>query len=317
MSFLPRYVIHLAAFFAVSLAIAGCQADMPAAVAPIEPTDPGVVAEPPEGVTHYLRYDTGTEVSYGYLDGMTIHQLDGEPWADETSETGQTHTLGEVRLLAPVARPQKIFAAALNFSTHITGPGPEQPELFLKQPTSIVGPDDPIIQPRESTNLHFEAEPVVVIGRTARNISREEVDDYIFGLTIGNDVSERNWQSGDVQWMRGKSLDTFGPIGPVIAHGIDYSDLYIAGHLNGELMQSTQTGTDIIHDIPAVVSFLSHHITLFPGDLIFMGTSEQTQPMAAGDVFEAELEGVGILRNPIRAEAEFTPEEIIELVTPR
>ncbi|HZW58680.1 MAG TPA: fumarylacetoacetate hydrolase family protein, partial [Woeseiaceae bacterium] len=128
----------------------------------------------------------------------------------------------------------------------------------------------------------------------------QQAGDYIFGVTAGNDVSERQWQANDLQWFRGKATDTFGPIGPVIAAGLDYNDLLVQSRLNGKVMQSQRT-SELIHDPAAIVSFISQYATLEPGDLIFTGTPGTTSAMQPGDVIEIEVEGVGVLRNTIAA----------------
>ena len=138
----------------------------------------------------------------------------------------------------------------------------------------------------------------MVIGKTAKNISKEEASDYIFGITAGNDVSERNWQANDLQWFRGKASDTFGPLGPELVTGLNYKDLLVESRLNGEVMQSQRT-RDHIHDIDAIVSHISQTVTLSPGDIIYTGTPGTTSAMVPGDIIEIEVEGVGILENSI------------------
>src|SRR5690606_2364928 len=152
----------------------------------------------------------------------------------------------------------------------------------------------------DATQLHFEGELVVVIGREGKNIPRENAYDYIFGVTAGNDVSERVWQANDLQWWRAKGADTFGPIGPTILRGVNYDDLLLTTRRNGEVVQQQRT-SDFIHDISTMVSFISRCVTLKPGDVIFTGTPGSTSNMNVGDVVEVEVEGVGVLRNPIAA----------------
>jgi 2-keto-4-pentenoate hydratase/2-oxohepta-3-ene-1,7-dioic acid hydratase in catechol pathway len=139
---------------------------------------------------------------------------------------------------------------------------------------------------------------VVVIGREAKNVPVEEAGRYVFGVTAGNDVSERDWQSADLQWFRAKGSDTFGPLGPVLVAGLDHNDLLLQTRVNGELRQSART-SDLIFDVEEIVSYVSHYVTLYPGDIIFTGTPGTTQAMEPGDVVEVELEGVGVLRNTV------------------
>ena len=143
-------------------------------------------------------------------------------------------------------------------------------------------------------------EMVIVIGREAKNVSESEAASFVFGVTAGNDLSERDWQSEDLQWFRAKGSDTFGPVGPAIARGLDHNDLLLQTRVNGEVRQSERTG-DLLFDVEAIVSYVSRYVTLLPGDIIFTGTPGSTQALEPGDVVEVELEGVGVLRNPVVA----------------
>ena len=180
-------------------------------------------------------------------------------------------------------------------------PIPEHPPLFLKLPTTITGPETDIVYPSDASDLHFEGELVIVIGKTARNVSADSAGEYIFGVTAGNDVSERAWQANDLQWLRAKASDTFGPLGPAIVSGLNYLDLRVQTRLNGETMQNQST-VDHIHDVHAILSFVSQYVTLHPGDIIYTGTPGATAAMQPGDVVEIEVEGVGILRNRVVAQ---------------
>ncbi len=249
------------------------------------------------GPEYFVRYDHGGGASYGVLDGERIHQLDAAPWAGGR-RTGATVLRDAVRLLAP-AEPSKVFAIGFNYQSHRGDRElPPHPPVFLKLPTSITGPGVEIAPPPGTGELHYEAELVVVIGRTAKNVSPDEAAAYIFGVTAGNDVSERRWQADDLQWFRGKASDGFGPLGPAIATGLDYNDLLVQSRLNGEVMQSQRT-RDFIHDAHEIVSHISRYATLYPGDLIFTGTPGTTSAMRPGDVIEIEVEGVGVLRNTV------------------
>jgi 2-keto-4-pentenoate hydratase/2-oxohepta-3-ene-1,7-dioic acid hydratase in catechol pathway len=183
--------------------------------------------------------------------------------------------------------------------THVENrPIPEYPPLFLKLPTSITGPDTDVPYPSDATDLHYEAELVVVIGKTASKVSAEDAGDYIFGVTAGNDISERFWQANDLQWFRAKGSDKFGPLGPAIVTGLNYLNLRVQTRLNGETMQN-QSSIDQIHDVHAVLSYVSQYVTLLPGDIIYTGTPGATSAMKPGDTVEIEVEGVGVLRNQI------------------
>ncbi|MEQ8207343.1 MAG: fumarylacetoacetate hydrolase family protein [Woeseia sp.] len=246
---------------------------------------------------YFVRYQQGDSIHYGRLDGDRIQQLDAAPYLGG-KPTGRNAMRSDVRLLAP-AEPSKVFAVGYNYLSHRGDRQlPEHPPIFLKLPTTITDPDTVVRPPAGATDLHYEAELVIVMGKTASKVSANEAADYIFGVTVGNDISERQWQANDLQWFRGKATDDFGPLGPVIATGINYNDVLVQSRLNGKVMQSQRT-RDFIHDAHAIVSHISQYATLYPGDLIFTGTPGDTSAMSAGDVIEIEVEGVGILRNTI------------------
>ncbi len=251
------------------------------------------------GVTKYVRYSHGGTTSYGILDGETIRVLDGDLFSSPRP-SGRTLRLSDVELLAPVA-PSKVIAVGLNYQSHLGNREPAAyPGLFAKYPTSIVGHEADIIIPSDSKNLHYEGELVIVIGKKAHNVSVAAAPDYILGVTAGNDVSERDWQRDDLQWLRAKGSDTFGPVGPLIATGLNYNDLLVQTRLNGEVRQSESTA-DLIFSIDEIVSYVSRYFTLMSGDLIFTGTPGSTSAMKAGDVVEIEVQGVGVLRNRLVA----------------
>ncbi len=256
-----------------------------------------MVAGGQEGVTRYVRFAHEGVQAYGVLEGETIHQLDGAPF-DAPRRTGVAVPLADAQLLAP-CEPSKVIAVGLNYQSHLGNREPAAyPGLFAKYPTSIIGTGEPIVVPPDASNLHYEGEMVIVIGNLAQRVSEAEAMDYVFGVTAGNDVSERDWQRSDLQWLRAKASDGFGPVGPVIAQGLDYDDLLLTTRVNGEVRQQERT-RDLIFDVAAIVSYVSRYVTLEPGDLIFTGTPGTTRAMAVGDVVEIELEGVGILRNTV------------------
>ncbi len=167
-------------------------------------------------------------------------------------------------------------------------------------PTSSIGPEDTIRYYPDAENLHFEGELVIVIGKRAQRVAAADAAQYVFGVTAGNDVSERNWQKNDLQWFRAKASDTFGPLGPAVVTGLNYNDLLLQTRLNGEVVQSQRT-KDLVFDVAAIVSYVSRYVTLEPGDLIYTGTPGTTRAMKPGDVVEVEIEGVGVLRNRVSA----------------
>jgi len=248
-------------------------------------------------VTKYVRYASAGAVSYGILEGDVIRELSGSLF-QSPRRTGRTVKLSDARLLAP-CEPRQIIAVGLNYKSHLgERPAAAYPGLFAKLPGSIIGPEADIIYPPDAENLHFEGELVVVIGRKARNVTVADAASYIFGVTAGNDVSERNWQQKDLQWFRAKASDTFGPLGPAIVTGLNYGDLLLQTRLNGEVVQSERT-RDLLFDVPTIVSYVSRYVTLEPGDVIYTGTPGATRAMKPGDVVEIEIEGVGVLRNRV------------------
>jgi 2-keto-4-pentenoate hydratase/2-oxohepta-3-ene-1,7-dioic acid hydratase in catechol pathway len=250
-------------------------------------------------VTKYVRYLSAAGISYGALDGETVHEIRGGLFGARPF-TGVTCALADVTLLHP-CQPGKIVAVGLNYGSHLGGrPRPAHPQIFFKPVTAIQDPDCPIVIPRDATEVHYEGELVVVIGKQAKNATREEAREAIFGVTCGNDVSERVWQKSDLQWWRAKGSDTFAPLGPAIATGLDHDNLLLRTRLNGETVQEQWT-SDLIFDCAGIVSWISGWVTLMPGDVIYTGTPGETKRMAPGDVVEVEIEGVGTLRNPVAA----------------
>jgi 2-keto-4-pentenoate hydratase/2-oxohepta-3-ene-1,7-dioic acid hydratase in catechol pathway len=248
----------------------------------------------------YARFEYEGRHNYGLVNNGIIEELRGGLF-DPPETTGRQFTLDDVKLLAPCV-PPKILAVGLNYKSHLgSRPAPANPEMFYKPVTSLQNPGDPIRIPADSEDLHFEGELVVVIGKPVKNASLEEAADAVFGVTCGNDVSDRNWQRNtDRQWWRAKGCDTFAPLGPWIVTGLNYADLALQTRVNGEVMQEQRT-SDLLFDVPTVISFVSRYVTLTPGDVIYTGTPGNTKRMQPGDVVEVELEGIGVLRNPVAA----------------
>jgi 2-keto-4-pentenoate hydratase/2-oxohepta-3-ene-1,7-dioic acid hydratase in catechol pathway len=263
---------------------------------------PGASGAAQRPVTKYVRYALNGAASYGILEGDTIRQLRGDLFANP-APTGRTVKLADVTLLAP-CEPSKVIAVGLNYRSHLGTREPAAyPGLFAKYPTSIVGPGADIVLPADAQNVHYEGELVLVIGKRAKDVPAGRSAEYIFGVTAGNDVSERDWQGADLQWFRAKAADTFGPIGPAIVTGLNYNDLLLQTRLNGEVVQSERT-KDLIFNVDAIVTYITRYITLLPGDVIFTGTPQTTRPFKPGDLIEVEVEGVGVLQNrAIRAGA--------------
>ena len=254
-------------------------------------------ADEKKKVTKYLRFQVGNTVAFGVLEGNRVRELDGDLFGS-WNKTDKTHALKDVKILVPTT-PSKVVSLAGNYRDHI---GEEierkHPEAFFKIPSCLLPHEGTILLP--TTNVHYEAELVIVVRRRARDVSVDRALDYVLGITCGNDISARDWQSDDVQWWRAKASDTFGPCGPYIASGLDYDNLDMELRVDGAVRQKTNTNLQI-HGIAETVSFLSKHITLEPGDLIYTGTPGKTKALSPGQVVEVEIEGVGILRNNVAA----------------
>lgn len=217
--------------------------------------------------------------------------------------TGRSWPLADVRLLAPMLA-SKVVCIGKNYTDHIaemtdlTGPPAADPIIFLKPNTAIVGPNVPIRLPANASPVHFEGELAAVIGRPCKDVSAAEAADSILGYTIGNDVSARDQQKADGQWTRAKGHDTFCPVGPWIVTDVDPADLELRTEVNGEVKQHSRTSL-MIHDVGAIVEWISAVMTLLPGDLILTGTPAGVGPIEDGDTVSITIEGIGTLTNPV------------------
>jgi 2-keto-4-pentenoate hydratase/2-oxohepta-3-ene-1,7-dioic acid hydratase in catechol pathway len=252
-----------------------------------------------------LRYLDGDEPRYGRLDGETVRPLDGDLFGDYRLD-GPARKLADCRLLAPCA-PTKVIGVGKNFKQGFQSEADwfKHPGLFLKLPTSVVGPTDPIVLPRIVTGVLYEAELALVIGKRAVDVTEAEALDYVFGYTCMNDVSTREYAMDDVEDFGPggalvKACDAFAPMGPVIRTDLDPSNARIRAWLNGELKQDATTA-DLVHNVAQIVSFASGVFTLLPGDVITTGTPPGIEVIHAGDVIECEVEGIGRIRNQVVA----------------
>jgi 2-keto-4-pentenoate hydratase/2-oxohepta-3-ene-1,7-dioic acid hydratase in catechol pathway len=248
-------------------------------------------------VKRFVRYEHRGGISCGILRGEVIAQLEGGLFGGE-AETGKSVGLDEVRLLWP-CEPSKILAVGLNYKSHLGDrPAPAKPELFWKPISCLLEPEGKIVIPEGAGNVHYEGELVIVIGKQTKGVTPDQAAGCIFGYTCGIDVSERDWQKGDLQWWRAKGSDTFGPLGPAIAVGLDYKASRLQTRVNGEVRQS-QFLNDLLFDPATVVSHASRCVTLYPGDVIYTGTPGSTRALKPGDTVEVEIDGIGILRNRV------------------
>ena len=250
-------------------------------------------------VTRYARFRAGDTVAHGIVEGDRIRQITGDLFGS-WKPTDTTFRLSEVKLLVPT-QPSKILACAGNYKSHMgDAPAHPAPEFFFKVPSCLIADGEDIVIPPGTETVHYEGELVIVIGKRAKNVSKDDALDYVLGVTCGHDVSARDWQKNDVQWWRAKGSDTFGPCGPFIVSGLDYNNLQLQLRLNGEVRQNEST-RNMEHGVGSIVSWASRHVTLLPGDLIFTGTPGKTDAIKPGDVAEVELEGVGVLKNRVTA----------------
>lgn len=259
-----------------------------------------------------FRMQDGT-VRYGVLEGQDMLRLIGGDIFGAWFAREERVALAQVKLLAPVD-PPNILAIGLNYRAHAHESKmelPDHPVLFIKATTSVIGPDENIVLPRVAPNeVDYECELAIVIGKKARGVSKEKALDYVLGYTCGHDVSARDCQIKiDKQWARGKSFDTFAPLGPWIETEMDPDNAPIRSRLNGIVMQESNTN-DLIFNCRELIAHLSEGITLLPGTVIMTGTPSgvgfaRKPPvfLKAGDVVEIEVEGIGVLRNPVVAEA--------------
>jgi 2-keto-4-pentenoate hydratase/2-oxohepta-3-ene-1,7-dioic acid hydratase in catechol pathway len=246
-----------------------------------------------------VRFTHGQKAEYGVLYEDAIMSIEDSPF-EAIKETHQHHRLNDIRLLPPCI-PSKVVALGVNYRSHgeeMNHRIPDEPLIFIKPSTSVIATEDYIIYPESSQRVDYEGELGVVIKSLTRNVSKEEARHRILGYTCVNDVTARDLQAKDKQWTRAKGFDTFCPIGPCIETEIDPHDLPLETCLNGEIKQQTRT-SQLIFGVYELVSFISHVMTLLPGDVIATGTTSGIGPMQPGDTVEVKIEGIGTLRNYI------------------
>jgi 2-keto-4-pentenoate hydratase/2-oxohepta-3-ene-1,7-dioic acid hydratase in catechol pathway len=258
----------------------------------------------------WCRFQSGQHTSFGIVDDDRVTEVTGTPFGEHTV-TRTSHPLGQVTLLPPVIPPM-LYAAGPNYRGHVEGMAarrgaepqyPTRPEPNFRSVHALIGPGEEIVIPKDSSGaVQPEGQLAVVIGRKARKVSRAHALDCVFGYSIGNDVSQRVWQRGDRTMFRGKNCDTFKPFGPWIVTGLDPTKLRIVVRHNGKVWEDFSSA-DQIWDTATWIEELSTYTTLHPGDVLWMGTQGADGDMGPGDVIEVEISGIGILRNPVVAEA--------------
>lgn len=259
----------------------------------------------------YVRFEHAGTIAAGLQVDDRILELKGSMF-EGARPTGREFPLTQCRLLVP-CEPSKVIAVGLNYRSHrvhveaeegvfltVTGKPADkgQPIVFAKFPTSLITDGAPIVFPEGATNVHFEGELALVVGKKAKNVSVESAREHVFGVSICNDLVDREWLLGDLQWFRAKGADGFGPMGPAIVTGLDYNNLRLETRVNGEVRQSSNTG-ELVFSPDQILSYCSRYVTLLPGDVIFTGTPGKTQAVTRGDTIEIEIEGIGTLRNTV------------------
>jgi 2-keto-4-pentenoate hydratase/2-oxohepta-3-ene-1,7-dioic acid hydratase in catechol pathway len=247
------------------------------------------------------RFKKGREKFYGLVENGSVIPINGSPFdKEELKLTDDFIPLYEVSFLSPV-KPSKVIAVGLNYRDHAKELGMkilDEPIIFLKPSTSVIGHEEEIIYPSQVSQLDYEAELSLVVGRECRNVSLDEAKEFIYGFTCGNDVTARDLQKKDGQWTRAKSFDTFAPLGPWVETELDLEGIEIKLFLNGELKQSSNSSQMIFSPF-YLLSFVSHIMTLYPGDVIMTGTPPGVGPMKPGDKVEVVIESIGTLRNTV------------------
>jgi len=246
-----------------------------------------------------VRFLHGDQEHFGALEGDVVRVFDGNPL--EGAKLGDlVVALSDCKLLAPV-QPSKAICIGMNYAAHaaeISQSVPDEPLMFFKPISAIIGTGEQIVLPHQSNKVELEAELTVVIGKTAKNISVDQAKDHIFGYTIANDVTARDLQFSDLQWARSKGFDTFCPLGPWIETEYSASNKRVSSRINGEVRQSATTN-DMTFDVHKLVSYVSENVTLFPGDIILTGSPAGISRITRGDFVECEIEGIGVLSNPV------------------
>jgi 2-keto-4-pentenoate hydratase/2-oxohepta-3-ene-1,7-dioic acid hydratase in catechol pathway len=236
---------------------------------------------------------------YGVITGDKIELITGLPWPD-ISDPVAALNLADVKILAPVI-PSKVVCVGKNYADHakeMGGEVPAEPVIFIKPNTTVIGEGDYIVLPPQSVNVHHEAELAIVIGALAKNVEVDRADEVIFGYTCANDVTARDLQNSDGQWTRSKSFDTFCPLGPWIETDLDPQDLAISCSVNGEIRQDGNT-SDLVRSAREMVSWISHMMTLLPGDVILTGTPAGVSQIVNGDSVTVTIADIGTLTNPV------------------
>ena len=248
------------------------------------------------------RFTTGDDPAYGLVDGAgeKIAEITGDPLYQRIELTGAVHQVDDVRLLAPVIPRSKVIGIGRNYADHakeMGGQPPTEPLMFLVPNTAVIGPGDPVVMPPQTSEVEYEGELAVVIGRMCKDVDLQDALGAVFGYTCANDVTARDLQRNDGQWARAKGFDTFCPLGPWIETDLDPGAQRISTRLDGAVVQDGST-SQMVHGVAALVSHASKAFTLLPGDVILTGTPAGVGPVHEGQRVEVEVDGIGVLSNP-------------------
>lgn len=254
----------------------------------------------------WCRFQSGEKAAYGIIEGDTVIEVSGEPFS-QYRRTTHTVPLAAAQLLVPII-PVTFYAAGVNYREHVTAIArqrgeepkfPPQADVGYRANNALIAHNEPIVIPHDATEkVQYEGELVVVIGKTCKKVSEADALDYVFGYTIGNDVSERTWQRGDRTLWRAKNTDTFKPMGPWVVTDLDPDDLHVTIRLNAHVVGEYDVAAAIF-GVRQFLSRMSQYLTLYPGDMLWMGTDGETENMRDGDVIEVEINDIGVLRNPV------------------
>ncbi|TFV95139.1 fumarylacetoacetate hydrolase family protein [Leifsonia flava] len=247
------------------------------------------------------RFSHDNRIAFGIVDDDDLVVLTGDPMFAGYDTTGERVPIADATLLAPSIPRSKVVGVGKNYRDHATEMGtavPEEPLLFLKPNTSVSGPGDYIVLPKQSQRVEFEGELAIVIGTITKNVTEEKAMEHVFGFTIANDVTARDLQKSDGQWTRAKGFDSFCPIGPIVDTEFDFPSAEIVTRVNGVVKQQAPL-TDMVHDVETIIAYASSVFTLLPGDIILTGTPAGVGPIENGDTVEVEITGLGILTNPV------------------
>jgi 2-keto-4-pentenoate hydratase/2-oxohepta-3-ene-1,7-dioic acid hydratase in catechol pathway len=255
----------------------------------------------------WCRFQSGNKAAYGIIEGDHVIEVSGSPF-DSYTKTSNTYSLGSVKLLVPVV-PPTFYAAGINYPEHVTWAArmrgeepnlPKKADVGYRANNALIAHEEPIIVPKDATEMvQYEGELVVVMGKECKNVSEANALDYVLGYTIGNDVSERTWQRGDRTMWRAKNTDTFKPMGPWIVTGLDPDQLHVKITLSGRVVGEYDVKTAIF-GVRHYISEMSKYLTLYPGDVLWMGTDGATENMKDGDVCEIEISDIGVLCNQVK-----------------